>query len=176
MQQSDGTWLHYASESGVGPKIGPLFELAHNNVQGNNAGQILSLATGLTQTTQPDGTTVYSGFIPDSTTDTGTDPNDDSILRLITNLTNGADNKPDAPGGYHDGLQLQMTVGQDGFVRQIGLTYQQQGTDTSPSPTTWTITYGNLGSTPSITPPSTSTLSPPVSWSPGPVCTRPCGG
>jgi hypothetical protein len=181
VQQSDGTWLHYASESDVGPKVGPIFELAHNDVQGNTAGQILSLATQLTQTTQSDGTALYSGFIPDSSTDTGTNPNDSAILRVITNLTNGADNKPDAPGGYHDGLQLQMTVGPDGFVRQVNLSYQQQGTgttgDTIPNET-WTITYGKLGSTPPIAPPTTSTPTPPVVWSSGPVCGArgPCGG
>jgi len=158
VQQSDGTWLRFASESGVGPKVGPMFELAHNNVEGNTASQILSLATGLTQTSQPDGSTLYTGTIPSSTSDSGNRANDDSILRLITNLSN--DNT--------DALQLQMTVDSDGFVHQVSLTANNS--------TTWSITYGKLGSTPPITPPATSTPTPPVVWSPGTACTAPCGG
>jgi hypothetical protein len=177
VEQADGTWLHYARTSGVGPKLGPMVELAQNNVAGNTASQILSLATGLTQTTQPDGTTLYTGTIPNSNADSGTNPNDDAILRIITNLSNGPDNTPDAPGGYHNGLRLRMTVGTDGFVQQVSLTYQQQGTGSTADnpPITWTVRYNKLGSTPPITPPATSILTPPVIWSPGPACTAPCG-
>jgi hypothetical protein len=158
VEQSDGTWLRYASEEGVGPKVGPIFELAHNNVQGNTASQILSLATGLTQTNQPNGTTLYSGSIPSSTSDSGNRANDDSILRMITNLSNDNTNP----------LQLQMTVDSDGFVQQVSLTANNS--------TTWTITYGKLGSTAPITAPASSTPTAPVVWSPGPACTSPCGG
>src|SRR5262249_44215535 len=89
VEQPDGTWLRYASESGVGPKVGPQFELAHNNVAGTTAGQILSLATGLTQTSQSDGTILYTGMIPNLDTDPGVAPTDDTILRIITDLRTG---------------------------------------------------------------------------------------
>ena len=177
LEQADGTWLHYASASGVGPKVGPMVELAQNNVAGNTAGQILSLASGLTQTTQSDGTTLYTGTIPNTPGDPGIDPNGDAILRIISRLSNGSDNTPGAPGGYHSGLQLTMAVGTDGFVRQISLTYRQQGTGSSATDGSYTltVTYSKLGSTPAITPPATSTPTPPVIWSPGPACTAPCG-
>ena len=174
VEQPDGAWLHYASESGVGPKVGPQFELAHDNVAGTTADQILSLATGLAQTSQPDGTTLYTGTIPNLDTDPGNSPTDDTILRIIGDLRTGGN----APAGFHDGLQLQMTAGPDGFVRQIVLTYQQQDTGSAASDGTytWTISYSGLGSTPPIAPPPTSTPTPPVIWSPGIPCTAPCGG
>lgn len=182
VEQEDGTWLHYASASGVGPKVGPLVELAQNNVAGNTASQIVSLATGLTQTAQPDGTTLYTGVIPNTAGDPGIDPSDDQILRMIADLSNGSDNQPRSPGGYHNGLQLNMTVGADGFVRQVSLSYQQQGTGSTNSDGSYTLTigYSQLGRTPAITPPATSTPTPPVNWSPGPRCPPPphgpCGG
>jgi hypothetical protein len=158
VQQADGSWLHYASESGVGPKVGPQVELAHNNVAGTTGDQILSLATGLTHTSQPDGTTLYTGTIPSLNADRGEPPTDDTILRIISDLRTGSD-----PIGLH------MTVGPDGLVRQISLT-------SSDGTSTWTVTYSKLGTTPPITPPATSTPTPPVIWSPGKACTAPCGG
>ena len=174
VEQPDGTWLRYASESGVGPKVGPHFELAHNDVAGTTAEQILALATGITQTTQPDGSTLYTGTIPNLATDPGVAPTDDTILRIIANLRTG----DDAPGGFHDGIQLQMTAGSDGLVQLISLTIQQQdaGSAQDDGTFTWTIRYSRLGSTPPITPPATSTPTPPVIWSPGTPCTAPCGG
>lgn len=182
VQQADGNWLRYASESGVGPKVGPQVELAHNDVAGTTADQILSLATGLTHTSQPDGTTLYTGTIPNLNTDSGELPTDDTILRIISNLRTGNDaigpHKAFAPAGFHNGLQFHMTVGPDGLVRQISLTFRQQdtGSPTSDGTYTWTVTYSQLGSTPPITPPASSTPTPPVIWSPGTACTAPCGG
>lgn len=182
VEQADGTWLHYSSESGVGPKLGPMVQLAHDNVAGNAADQILSLATGLRQSSQPDGTTLYTGTIPNLNTDPGGAPTDDTILRIITNLRTGNDaigpHKWFAPAGFHNGLQLQMTVGPDGLVRQISLTYQQQdtGSATSDGNYTWTVTYSQLRNTPPITAPATSTPTPPVIWSPSAPCTVACGG
>lgn len=181
VEQADGTWLHYASESGVGPKIGPMVELAHDNVAGNTADQILALVTGLTQTTQPDGTTVYSGTIPSSNTDPGVAPTDDTILRIVTNLRTGNEaigphKKFAPPAGFHGGLHLRMTVGPDGIVRQISLTFQQEdtGSPATDGSYTWTIGYSQLGSTPPIKAPATSTPTPPVIWSHTPTSTTPC--
>lgn len=182
VQQADGTWLQYASASGVGPNVGAMVELAQNNVKGNTADQILSLATDLTQTTQSDGSTIYTGTIPNTAGDPGTNPSDDAILRMIANLSNGSDNQSGTPGGYHNGLQLNMTVGADAYVRQISLTYQQQdtGSPQTDGSYTQTISYSQLGSTPPITPPANSTPTPPVNWSPGAACPPPphgpCGG
>jgi len=173
VEQPDGTWLQYASESGVGPKIGPMFELAHNDVAGTTADQILSIATGLTETSQADGTTVYNGTIPPVATDPGIPATDDAILRIIGNLRAGA-NGP----GFHDGLQFQMTAGPDGLVRQISLTYTQldSGSAATDGAYTWSIDYGQLGTTPEIAPPATSTPTPAITWSQPPACTAACGG
>src|SRR5438105_12458244 len=119
-----------------------MVELARNNVAGNTASQILSLATGLSQTTQPDGTTLYTGIIPNTAGDPGIDPSDDQILRMIADLSNGSDNEPGSPGGYHNGIQLNMTVGADGFVRQVSLTYEQQDTGSTKSDGSYTLTIG----------------------------------
>src|SRR5581483_9995637 len=156
VQQADGMWLQYSSATDLG-KLGSVAQLAQDNVAGNTADQILSLATGLTQTTQPDGTTLYTGTIPNSDADPGVAPTDDSIIRIITNLRSG--NEPGAPGGFHNGLQLQMTVGSDGFVQQLSLTFQQQNTGSTTGDGTyrWTVAYSQLGTTPTITAPATST-------------------
>jgi hypothetical protein len=178
VQEEDGSWLQYASESDVGPKVGPMIELAHNNVAGTTADQILALATDLAQTPQPDGTTLYTGTIPNLNTDPGVPATDDTILRIISNLRSGPDNAPGAPGGYHNGLQLNMTAGLDGLVQQIALTFRQEDTGSAgdDGTYTWTIGYSRLDSTPPITPPARSTPTPPVIWSPSAPCTTPCGG
>jgi hypothetical protein len=179
VQQADGSWLHYASESGVGPKVGPQVELAHNNVAGTTADQILSLATGVTHTSRPDGTTLYTGTIPNLNTDPGEPPTDDTVLRIVSNLRTANDaigpHKALTPSGFHNGLQFQMTAGPDGLVRQISLTFQQQDTGSAANDGTytWTVTYSQLGSTSPITPPASSMSTPTVIWSPGTACTAP---
>jgi hypothetical protein len=66
-------------------------------------------------------------------------------------------------GGLHNDLQLQMSVGGDGLVRQVSVTFQQEDTGTPAVDGTYTasITYSQLGSTPPITPPASSTDVPP---------------
>ena len=122
-------------------------QLAHDNVAGNTADQILALATGIPQRrgqTAPPSTPARSRTL---NTDPGGAPTDDTILRVITNLRTGNDasgpHKAFAPAGFHNGLRLQMTVGPDGLVRQISLTYQQQdtGSATTDGTYTWTVTY-----------------------------------
>jgi hypothetical protein len=157
LQTADGSWRHYATESEVGPRLGPILQLAHDNVAGNTAGQVLALTRDLHSTKRPDGTTLYTGTIPNSSTDTGISPTDDAIMRMITNLRLG--NESGAPGGYHDNLELQMIVGQDALVRSVSLAFHQHGTNSraNSGPYTWNVTYSQLGSTPSITAPAGST-------------------
>jgi hypothetical protein len=156
VQQANGTWVRYPSASDLG-RLGSVAQLAQDDVAGNTADQILSLTTGLTQTTQPHGTTLYSGTIPNSDADPGVAPTDDSIIRIITNLRSG--NEPGAPGGIHNGLQLRMIVGSDGFVQRVSLTFQQQntGSPTGDGTYTWTVVYSQLGTTPPTTAPATWT-------------------
>ena len=77
--------------------------------------------------------------------------------------------QPDAPGGQQNDLRLQMSVGADGLVSQVSVTFQQQGTS-SPAADgtyTWSVTYSQLGSTPPITAPASSTDVPPGTLPPG---------
>jgi hypothetical protein len=164
LQQPDGTWVHYADASNVGLSFGPVL-LAQANAAGSSADQILSFASGLTQTTQADGTTLYTGTIPSIPSGSGdeVDPSNDAILRAIARLRSNDD--VDGPSGSHGPLQLQMTVGTDGLVQQVSLTFDQTatGSATSDGSYTWSVVYSQLGSAPAITPPTTFTdVTPPA--------------
>jgi hypothetical protein len=177
VQTSDGTWLHYANASNVGPKpLGGLMQLAQDNIAATTAQQILALATGVQKTAQPDGSTLYTGTIPNSSINPSNDLND-AITSMIlsaqkrTDMMIGA-GKGNISGGQQSDLQLQMSVGGDGLVRQVSVTFQQAGTGSRAmdGTYTWSVTYSQLGSTPSITPPASSTDVPPATLPPG---TRP---
>ncbi len=84
VQTSDGSWLHYANASDVGPKpLGGLMQLAQDNIAGTTPQQILTLATQVQKVTQPDGTTVYTGTIPNGRLDPATLPGNDAITSMI---------------------------------------------------------------------------------------------
>jgi len=174
VQTSDGTWLHYADASNVGPKpLGGLMQLAQDNIAGVAPQQILALATNVQRTAQPDGTTLYTGTIPSNSLNPATVPGNDAITNMIlgaqkrTDMMFGAG--ADATGNQQSDLQLQMSVGGDGLVRQVSVTFQKEGTG-SPAADgtyTWSVTYSQLGNTPSITPPPNSTDVPPGTLPPG---------
>jgi hypothetical protein len=174
VQTSDGTWLHYADASSVGPKpLGGLMQLAQDNIAGVPPQQILALATNVQKTAQPDGTTLYTGTIPSNSLNPATVPGDDAITNMIlgaqkrTDMMLGAG--ADAIGNQQSDLQLQMSVGGDGLVRQVSVTFQKEGTG-SPAADgtyTWSVTYSQLGNTPPITPPPNSTDVPPGTLPPG---------
>jgi hypothetical protein len=152
VEHADGTWVHYASEADVGDKLGPAVQLARNNVAGNTAGQILRLATGLERTPQPDGTTLYTGVIPNTSADPAMSPSSDTLLRVITSLRSG--DAPGAPGGRHSGLRLRMIVASDGLVHSVSLTFRQEGAGEGGSVSTWSVTYTGLGGTARIAAPA----------------------
>jgi hypothetical protein len=156
LQRANGTWLRYAHESDVELKLGPAVQLAHDNVRGSAPKQILTLATGLRKTVQPDGTTEYTGTIPNSNADPVNNPTEDAIMRMISNLRSGT--PPGAPGGDQDGLQLNM-IARRGKVRRITITFERYDPATSADlgTTTWTVTYSRIGSTPAITAPAVFT-------------------
>jgi len=175
VQTSDGTWLHYANASDVGPKpLGGLEQLAQDNIAGTTAQQILALATQVQKTVQSDGTTVYTGTIPNSSINAGNDPGNNAIISMIlgaqkrTDMMFGA-GTGDAPGGQLNDLQLQMSVGGDGLVNQVSVTFQGQDTGSSAADGTytWTVTYSQLGNTSPITAPASSTDVPPGTLPPG---------
>ncbi len=139
LQTADGTWLHYASEAEVGDPLNMMVQLAHDNAGGFTADEILALATDLQKVVQPDGSTVYSGTIPASDAGAEVAPTDDTATRDIAML-------PRIWGGG----QLQLVVGSDGLVRQISETADDGSGG-------WSFQYSQLGSTPPISPPATST-------------------
>ena len=174
VQTSEGTWLHYADASNVGPKpLGGLMQLAHDNIAGVAPQQILALATNVQRTAQPDGTTLYTGTIPSNSLNPATVPGNDAITNMIlgaqkrSDMMFGAGAEP--AGNQQSDLQLQMSVEGDGLVRQVSVTFQKEGTG-SPAADgtyTWTVTYSQLGNTPPITPPPNSTDVPPGTLPPG---------
>ena len=174
VQTSEGTWLHYADASNVGPKpLGGLMQLAHDNIAGVAPQQILALATHVQKTAQSDGTTLYTGTIPSNSLNPAIVPGNDAITNMIlgaqkrSDMMFGAGAEP--AGKQQSDLQLQMSVGGDGLVRQVSVTFQKEGTG-SPAADgtyTWTVTYSQLGNTPPITPPPNSTDVPPGTLPPG---------
>ncbi len=166
VQTSDGSWLHYANASDVGPKpLGGLVQLAQDNIAGTTPQQILALATQVQTTVQPGGTTVYTGTIPSGSINAGNDPGNNAIISMIlgaqkrTAMMFGGGNGNE--GDVQNDLQFGMSVGGDGLVRQVSVTFQQDGTYT------WSVTYSQLGNTPPITAPPSSTDVPPGTLPPG---------
>jgi hypothetical protein len=171
-QMSDGTWLHYANASDVPPKpVGGLVQLARDNIAATAPQQIIALATGVQKTAQPDGSTVYTGTIPPSSLDPALVPGNDAITNMILGAqkrtvgmvgVGKGDERPGASCCQND-LQLQMSVGGDGLVKQVSVAFQQQNAS-SPAldgTYTWSVTYSQLGSTPPIAAPPGSTDVPP---------------
>ena len=106
VQTSDGTWLHYANASDVGPKpLGGLEQLAQDNIASTTPQQILALATGVQQTAQPDGTTVYTGTIPSSSLDPAMVPGNDAITSMILGAQKRTDMMFGGAGGKRPGQQ-----------------------------------------------------------------------
>lgn len=173
VQTSNGSWWHYANASDVGPKpLGGMAQLAQDTIAGVPPQQILTLATNVQQTTKPDGTTDYTGTIPQSSLNPATVPGNDAITSMIlgaqkrTDLMSG--DIGNTPAGQPSALQLQMSVGSDGLVKQVNVSFQQDGTGSAADGTyTWSVTYSQLGNTPPITPPASSTDLPPGTLPPG---------
>jgi hypothetical protein len=166
VQTSDGSWWHYAKASDVGPKpLGGLAQLAQETIAGTTPQQILALATGVQKTEQPGGSTVYTGTIPASSLNPATVTGNDAITSMIlgaqkrTDIMSGAgSNQGGPPGAGPSDLQLQMSVGADGLVKQVNVTFQQPGASSPADGTyTWSVTYSQLGNTPQIAPPANST-------------------
>jgi hypothetical protein len=175
VQSSDGTWLHYASASDVAPKpLGGLVHLAKDNISSTTPQRILAITTHVQQTTQTDGTTVYTGTIPYSSLSASLDPGNDPVISMIlgaqkrTAGMSGA-GSDGAPGSQPSDLQLAMSVGADGLVNRVSVTFQQEGTGSSATDGTytWSVTYSQLGSTPPITAPANSTDEPAGTLPPG---------
>ena len=175
VQTSDGTWLHYANASDVGPKpLGGLEQLAQDNIAGTTPQQILALATGVQKTAQPDGTTVYTGTIPSSSLDPATgsrqrrhhehDPRCPKTYRHDVRCREGK--RPGQPAERSPAPDERRRR----RPRQAGqrdLPRAGHGLTAVDGTYTWSVTYSQLGSTPPITPPPSSTDVPPGTLPPG---------
>jgi hypothetical protein len=150
VQGPDGTWLHYASESDADFPAGQMLQLAREYVSGSRADQIVLLVPGLQKTVQPDGSTVYTGTIPT-----------DTPAEVAASGQPGVSLGPSLPH-FRRGAQFHMLVGSDGLVRQIS----ESAEFADYGPLTWTIQYSQLGSTPSISAPASSTEGVPGSRQP----------
>jgi len=157
LQVGDERWTHYSSEN-VGYKLGPMVDLAHADIAGSSVSEILAATTDLEKTVQPDGSTIYRGTLPNSNADPATPPGTDSAMRMIIKLRSG--NEPGAPGGRHSDAQVELTVGSDGLVRQVSVTFQQEGEKLPADNGTWawSVDYSQLGSTPPISAPDASNV------------------
>src|SRR5215469_6179532 len=119
VQTSDGTWWHYADAGDAGPKpLGGLAQLAQETIAGTTPQQILALATGVQQTEQADGSTLYTGTIPASSLNPASVTGNDAITSMIlgaqkrTDIMSGAaSNQGGTPGAQPGDLQLEMSVG-----------------------------------------------------------------
>ena len=187
VQTSDGSWLHYANAADVPPKpLGGLAQLAQNDIAATAPQQILALATGVQKTTQSDGSTLYTGTIPASRLDPALITGDDAITNMIVGAQKRTDGMvgvgkateqtPGTPCCQED-LALQMSVGSDGLVEQVSVTFQQQNASSAAldGAYTWSITYGQLGSTPPIAAPPSATDVPPGTLPPGILPPNPAG-
>jgi hypothetical protein len=141
VQQDDGSWFHYADANNVPAVLATKVRMARNDVAGNSADQVLALATGIEQTTQADGTTVYTGTIPNSSVDPDTllTPSDNLLMWAILSHRLGDPSDP--------AMQLRMVAGADGIVQEVDLTRGE----------TMKFAYSDLGSTPPITAPANAT-------------------
>jgi hypothetical protein len=142
VQQDDGAWLHYADASNVPDELAARVQLARDNVAGNSPDQILALATEISQTTQPDGSTVYTGTIPSSNVDPDSliTPSDDVLIAMI--LSHRLGDPGDQP------MQLRMVAGTDGTVQEVDLTRTGDSIK---------FAYSDLGTTSPITAPANAT-------------------
>jgi hypothetical protein len=148
-------------------------QLAQDTIAGVPPQQILALATNVQETTQSEGTTLYTGTIPQSNLNPAAVPGNDAITSMIL----GAQKRTDLMSGGGGGtprsqpsdLQLQMSVGSAGLVKQVNVSFQQAGTGSAAADGTytWSTTYSQLGNTPPITPPANSTDLPPGTLPPG---------
>jgi hypothetical protein len=138
VQQADGSWLHFASDALPDPAFfAGTVQAARSLAAGSRAAQIIASAYGLQATTQPDGSTVYSGTIPPSTPAEGTRSADAATQIMLP--------------GFGPGGAFQLVVGSDGLARQMS------EAASPPATGAWSIEYSRLGDTTEITPPATYT-------------------
>jgi len=171
VQHQDGTWTHYASQADVGEKLGPEVEGLAAETHPNNALEILSVATNLTKTSGPNGTTLYTGTIRNAHVDPQMTLSQNDVTQVLAKLRGEGASDANAPGGrYPDSSKLRMIVGHDGLVKRISFIFQQpycraglpncpqSGSPSNPHRTiTWSVRYSHLGDDQPITRPTAST-------------------
>jgi hypothetical protein len=169
VQGPEGTWTHYASEAGVGDKLGPAVAGLHANIHANNAHEILSVASNLHTTSGPGGTAVYTGTIRNAHVDPQMNLSQNEVTGMLAKLRGAGASDANAPGGtYPNHSKLMMVVGHNGLVRRISFIFRQPycraglpdcrrfGPAARTGKTiTWSVEYSHLGEDRPLSAPAT---------------------
>jgi hypothetical protein len=139
---AEGEWLEQGSPSNIDPDSGttPGEHLAavREDVGGVTLRRITSAMTGLTTRRLDDGSTVYSGTVASGVIARETGFKEGQAIRVLPFGYVAHDEAADAAAP----LDTAVTVGADGVVREIAVTW-----GTSPSAWRYTVAYRGLGAT-----------------------------
>jgi hypothetical protein len=145
----DGGWIMLGSPASIDPDSGTTpdeyLAAVREDIGGATLSRIAGGVSGLTTTQRDDGTTVYAGTVGAGEIARETGFKEGQPIRVL-------------PFGYvaHDEaanaaalLDAAVTVGADGIVRQIAVSW-----GTGSSAWTYTVTYSDLGATPPLAAPA----------------------
>jgi hypothetical protein len=145
----DGGWVVLGSPDSIDPDSGTTpdeyLAAVREDVDGTTLRRITDGMTGLTTRQLDDGSTVYSGSVAAGLIARETGFKEGQSLRVLPfgYVAHDEAADPEAP------LQATVTVGADGVVRKIAVTW---GSGTSEW--TYRVTYSSLGATPALTAPA----------------------
>jgi hypothetical protein len=140
---ADGGWVVAGDPSSIDPDSGTTPEeylaAVSEDVGGATLGRITDGMTGLTSRQLGDGSTVYSGAVAAGLIAREAGVKDGQPIRVLPfgDVAHDEAANPAAP------LQVAVTVGADGVIRGIAVTW-----GTSASAWTYTVTYSHLAATP----------------------------
>ena len=139
----DGSWVAMGSPNNIDPDSGTTpdeyLAAVREDVGGTTLRRITDGMTGLTTRRLDDGSTVYSGTVAAGLIARETGFKEGQALRVLPfgYVAHDEAADPNSP------LDTAVTVGADGVVREIAVTW-----GTSASAWTYTVTYSDLGTTP----------------------------
>jgi hypothetical protein len=140
----EGDWLEMGNQSSIDPGSGttPAEYLAavREDVGGATLSRVTGAMTGLTTRSLENGSTVYSGTVASGLIARETGVKEGRAIRVLPFGFVAHDEAADAAAP----LDTAVTVGADGVVRQIAVTWGR-----GESAWSYTVTYTGLGATPS---------------------------
>jgi hypothetical protein len=144
---ADG-WFELGSPASIDPDSGTTpaeyLAAARDDVGGTTLRRIADGLTGSTATSRGDGSTVYSGTIAAGLIATEPGFKEGRAIRVLPfgYVAHDEAASPSAP------LDLAVTVGADGVVRELAVSWGER------TAWTYTVTYGQLGSAPALAAPA----------------------